>query len=184
MVESFPWNISAWLCCFRIISEIRSNNEFSLQCIRMHFYCFLIKEIMKWAEIFTGWFYYISHDSCMEAFKDTLSIVCNGFNPFASEAVYTHKFFSTACRTACKHAFCFLRVLPEAVSTRHSWLWQTLDDVYTRRCFSESEGTRFGTPGQKALLSGNEWMEWNEWMDFCLIPLSTTCSVEVPGTNL
>ena len=47
-------------------------------------------------------------------------------------------FFPTACRTACKHAFCFLRVRPEAVSTRHSWLWQMLDDVYTRRCFSES----------------------------------------------
>ena len=31
-------------------------------------------------------------------------------------------FFSTACRTACKHAFCFLRVRPEAVSTCHSWL--------------------------------------------------------------
>ena len=80
-------------------------------------------------------------------------------------------FFSTACRTACKHAFCFFRVMPEAVSTCHSWLWQTLDDVYTRRCFSESEGTRFGAPGQMALPSGNEWM------DFCLIPLSTTCSV-------
>ena len=79
------------------------------------------------------------------------------FNPFASEAVYTHNFFFTACRTACKHAFRFLRVLPEAVSTRHSWLWQTLDDVYTRRCFSESEGTRFGAPGQKALPSVNEF---------------------------
>ena len=52
--------------------------------------------------------------------------------------VYTRNFFPTACRTACKHAFCFLRVRPEAVSTRHSWLWQTLDDVYTHRCFSES----------------------------------------------
>ena len=30
----------------------------------MHFYCFLIKEITKWAEIFTGWFYYTSLDSC------------------------------------------------------------------------------------------------------------------------
>ena len=30
----------------------------------MHFYCFLVKEIMKWADIFTGWFYYISLDSC------------------------------------------------------------------------------------------------------------------------
>ena len=28
-------------------------------------------------------------------------------NPFASEAVYTRNLFSTACRTACKHAFCF-----------------------------------------------------------------------------
>ena len=36
---------------------------------------------------------------------------------------YIHAiFFSTACRTACKHAFRFLRVLPEAVSTRHSLL--------------------------------------------------------------
>ena len=43
-------------------------------------------------------------------------------NPFASEAVYTRKFVSTAYRTACKHAFRFLRVFPEAVSTRHSWL--------------------------------------------------------------
>ena len=79
-------------------------------------------------------------------------------NPFASEAVYTRNFFfSTACRTACKHAFRFFRVLPEAVSTRHSWLWQTLDDVYTRQCFSEFEGTRFGAPGQKALPSVNEF---------------------------
>ena len=71
-------------------------------------------------------------------------------------------FFPTACRTACKHAFCFLRVFPEAVSTRHSWLWQTLDDVYTRRCFAESEGTRFGAPGQKALPSVNEFtLLWN-----------------------
>ena len=71
---------------------------------------------------------------------------------------YIHAIFcSTACRTACKHAFRFLRVLPEAVSTRHSWMWQTLDDVYTRRCFSESEGTRFGAPGQKALPSVNEF---------------------------
>ena len=51
----------------------------------------------------------------------------------------------------------FLRVLPVAASTRHSWLWQTWDDVYTRRCFSESEGTRFGAPGQKALPSMNEF---------------------------
>ena len=80
-------------------------------------------------------------------------MLSGGFNPFASEAVYTRDRLSEAC----KHAFRFLRVLPKAVSTRHSWLWQTLDDVYTRRCFSESEGTRFGAPGQKALPSVNEF---------------------------
>ena len=65
--------------------------------------------------------------------------------------------FWTVDRRTSEHAFRFLRVLPEAMSTRHSWLWQTLDDVYTRQCFSESEGTRFGAPGQKALPSVNEF---------------------------
>ena len=64
-------------------------------------------------------------------------------------------FFPTTCRTACKHAFRFLRVFPEAVSTRHSWLWQTLDDVYTRRCFAESEWTRFGAPDKRHC---RQWM--------------------------
>ena len=31
------------------------------------------------------------------------------------------------------------------------------DDVYTRKCFLESEGTRFGGPGHKALPSMNEF---------------------------
>ena len=50
-----------------------------------------------------------------------------------------------------------LRVLPVAVSTCHSWLWQTWDDVYTRSCFSEFEGTHFSAPGQKALPTMNEF---------------------------
>ena len=47
----------------------------------MHFYCFLVKEITKWSEIVTGWFYYISLDSCKvwKHFTETLPIVCNGF---------------------------------------------------------------------------------------------------------
>ena len=47
----------------------------------MHFYCFLVKEITKWAEIFTGWLYYISLDYC-KVWKhlQTLPIVCNGLN--------------------------------------------------------------------------------------------------------
>ena len=43
------------------------------------------------------------------------------------------------------------------VVNEFTWLWQTLDDVYTHRCFSESERTRFGAPGQKALPSMNEF---------------------------
>ena len=39
----------------------------------------------------------------------------------------------------------------------HTWLWHLWDDVYTRKCFSESEGTRFSAPGQKALPSMNEF---------------------------
>ena len=72
--------------------------------------------------------------------------------------------FSTACRTACKHAFRFLRVLPEAVSTRHSWLWQMLDDVYTRRCFSESEGNTLRCPRTKGTAVG-EWVNGMEWVN-------------------
>ena len=52
-----------------------------------------------------------------QAFSDFQNFL-RPLNLFASEAVYTRNFFSTACWTACKHAFRFLRVLPEAVSTR------------------------------------------------------------------
>ena len=48
----------------------------------------------------------------------------------------------------------------------HEWLWQMWDDVYTRNCFSESEGTRFGAPGQKGT-AVNEWV--HSFVDFCLI---------------
>ena len=54
--------------------------------------------------------------------------------------------FSTAilfCRGQCQHA------------TRGRDIVR--DDVYTRKCFSESEGTRFGGPGRKALPSMNEF---------------------------
>ena len=75
----------------------------------------------------------------------------------------------------------FLRVWPGAVSTRHTWRDIVRDDMYTRKCFSESKGTRFGGPGQKALPSMNEFTLL--WI-FCLIPLSTTCSFDVPSKNL
>ena len=43
------------------------------------------------------------------------------------------------------------------MSTRHMWRDIVRDDVYTCKCFSESEATRFGGPGQKALPSMNEF---------------------------
>ena len=62
-----------------------------------------------------------------------------------------------------KHAICFLKqrsesahsdlcvFWPGALSTRHPWRAIALADVYTRNRFSESVGSRFGGPGQKAL---------------------------------
>ena len=106
-------------------------------------------------------------------------------NPFASEAVYTRIFFSTtwsdsvinthsvfweSCRKPCQHA-------TRGCDKR----WMTCIHAGVSRSPREHASV---PPDNKALPSGNEWMEWNEWMDFCLIPLSTTCSVEVPGTNL
>ena len=75
----------------------------------------------------------------------------------------------------------FLRVWPGAVSTCHMWRDIVWDDVYTRKCFSESEGTRLGGPGQKALQTMNKF---TLFVDLCLIPLSKTCSFGVPAKNL
>ena len=54
-------------------------------------------------------------------------------------------------------------------------------DLYTRNCFSESMGSRFGSPEKKGTAS-NERV--HSFVDFCLIPLSKTCSFDVPAKNL
>ena len=46
---------------------------------------------------------------------------------------------------------------PGALSTRHLWRAIGLADVYTCKCFSESMGSRLGSPGQKALPAMNEF---------------------------
>ena len=66
------------------------------------------------------------------------------------------------------------------LSTRHPWRAIGRADVYTHKCFWESMGLRFGSPGQKALPSMNEFT----LVDFSLIPLSETCSFDVPAKNL
>ena len=92
-----------------------------------------------------------------------------GKNSQKTECVLTHTlrrpcihavFFSTACRTACKHA---LRVFDEScrMPCQHATRGcdKRVDHVYKCRCFSESEGTRFGAPGYKALPS-RDMSEW------------------------
>ena len=74
------------------------------------------------------------------------------------------------------------KVWPGAVSTHGRDIVQ--DDMYTRKCFSESEGTRFSGPGQKALLSMNEFTLFDCFVDCCLIPLSNTCSFDVAAMDL
>ena len=54
-------------------------------------------------------------------------------------------------------------------------------DVYTPHRFSESLGSRLGGPGHKALQAINEF---TLFVDFCLIPLSKTCALDVPAKNL
>ena len=84
-------------------------------------------------------------------------------------------------RRTFKHAFRFLRVWPGALSTCHTWCAIVRPDVYTRNRFSESMGSRFGGPGQKALQAMNEF---TLFVDSCLIPLSKTCSFDIPAKKL
>ena len=75
-------------------------------------------------------------------------------------------FFSTACRTACKHAFCFLRVMPEAVSTRHSWScdkrWMTCIHAGVSRSPREHASV---PPDKRHCRQGmSEWNGMSEWI--------------------
>ena len=47
--------------------------------------------------------------------------------------------------------------------------------------FSESSGSRLGDPGQKALQT---MIKLTLFVDFCLIPLSNTCSFVRPARNM
>ena len=102
-------------------------------------------------------------------------------NPFASGGrVYTQFFFRP--HVGQRSVFWELGRKPCQHATRGcDKRWMTCIHAGVSRSPREHASV---PPGQKALPSGNEWTEWNEWMDFCLIPLSTTGSVEVPGTNL
>ena len=66
------------------------------------------------------------------------------FNRRSADVLNRILFFGEFCWEPCQH------------TTRGRDIVR--DDVYTRKRFSESEGTRFGGPGQKALPSMNEWI--------------------------
>ena len=68
------------------------------------------------------------------------------------QRLYKHAIFvGTVDRRASKRAFQFLCVLAGALSTHHACRAIVAVDLYTRNRFSESVGSRFGSPGQKAL---------------------------------
>ena len=80
-------------------------------------------------------------------------------------------------RRTFKHAFRFLCTCtcmwPGDLSTRHVWRAIVAPDLYTR---SRLSGLRFGSQGQKVLQTMNEF---TLFVDFCLIPLSKTCSFDI-----
>ena len=75
----------------------------------------------------------------------------------------------------------FCVFLPEDLSTHHAWRAVVAADVYTRHCFSESMESRLGGPGQMTLQAMNEF---TLFVDFCLIPLSKTCSFDKRAKDL
>ena len=52
---------------------------------------------------------------------------------------------------------------------------------YSRNSYSESSGSHLGDPGQKTLQT---MIEPTLFVDFCLIPLSNTCSLVRPARNV
>ena len=91
-------------------------------------------------------------NACLHAVRQAVEKKIACIYGLRSEGVNTHSVFCEFGREPYQHA------------TRGRDIVQ--DDVYTRKCFSESEGTRFGGPGQKALPSMNEFLSF---VDFCLI---------------
>ena len=85
-------------------------------------------------------------------------------------------------RRTFKHAFRFLRGWPGALSTRHTWRAIVRPDVYTRNCFSESMGVTVRLPRTKGTENNERVHSFFKY--FCLIPLSKTCSFDVPAKKL
>ena len=91
-----------------------------------------------------------------------------GFN-HGSEDVLTHR---------------FLRVWPGTVSTRHTWPWHCAGWRGNTQVFLGVRGDTVRWPRTKGT-AVNEWVHsFDCFVDFCLIPLSTTCSFDVPAKNL
>ena len=88
------------------------------------------------------------------------------FWPPVGQRVNTHSVFWEFCRKPCQHA-------TRGCDKR----WMTCIHAGVSR----SPREHASVPRTKGT-AVSEWV--HSFVDFCLIPLSTTCSVEVPGTNL
>ena len=88
------------------------------------------------------------------------------FRPPIGQRVNTHSVFWEFCRKPCQHA-------TRGCDKR----WMTCIHAGVSR----SPREHASVPRTKGT-AVSEWV--HSFVDFCLIPLSTTCSVEVPGTNL
>ena len=100
----------------------------------MHLYCLLVKEIMKWAEIFTGWFYHISLDSC-KVWKhlQTLYQCCAWALKFkikTNTEAQTQIFSPICLKRSLLYFFCLLSIL---YMDRNGKLYL---DLTNRNCFS------------------------------------------------
>ena len=89
---------------------------------------------------------------------------------------------TTSRRLTCIHAKLFPTVKRRmCIHVLRHYSRNSYSNFGRHAIFSDSSGSRLGDPGQKALQTT---MEPTLFVDFCLIPLSNTCSFVRPARNV
>ena len=89
---------------------------------------------------------------------------------------------TTSRRLTCIHAKLFPTVKRRTcIHVLRHYSRNSYSNFGRHAIFSESSGSRLGDPGQKALQTT---IETTLFVDFCLIPLSNTCSLVRPARNM
>ena len=89
---------------------------------------------------------------------------------------------TTSRRSTCMHAKLFPTVKRRTcIHVLRHYSRNSYSNFGRHAIFSESSGSRLGDPGQKALKTT---IELTLFVDFCLIPLSNTCSFVRPARNV